>query len=95
MPTIRFVKDYPEIVVESGANLMTTLLHAGLPVASSCHGEGVCGKCRVQILEHPENLSKLSTLEEILRARLGVLRPYRISCQTEVLGDVLVDTGYW
>ena len=95
MPTIRFAKKFPEIQVQDGAILMDELLLAGLPVASSCHGDGVCGKCRVQILEGAENLSQVQELERMLRERLKVPSGYRISCQTKIHGDILIDTTYW
>lgn len=95
MPAIRFVKNRPEIVVESGTVLMKALLEAGLPVASSCHGDGICGKCRIIIVEGAENLSQVNALEQMLRDRLRVPREYRISCQTQVLGDILIDASYW
>lgn len=95
MPTIRFVKNLPEIQVEVGAPLMATLLAAGLPVASSCHGDGVCAKCRVQVVSGMENLSAIEPLERILKDRLKISTNQRISCQTRIHGDILIDTSYW
>lgn len=95
MPVIRFVKNLPEITVEAGANLMKSLLAAGLPVASSCNGDGVCAKCRIEIVEGAENLSPIGPLEQMLRDRLRIAKGVRISCQTVVLGDVRVDATYW
>lgn len=95
MPYIRFAKNFPEILVADGANLMDELLLAGLPVASSCHGDGVCGKCRIRILSGVENLSPIAELERMLRDRLKVPPDFRISCQTRVHGDVLIDATYW
>lgn len=95
MPVIRFVKDKPDIVVEKGAFLMKSLLDAGLPVASSCHGDGVCAKCRIIIVEGSENLSPVNSVEQMLRDRLKIPREMRISCQTQVLGDIRVDASYW
>jgi 2Fe-2S ferredoxin len=95
MPFIRFVKKIPELSVTMGANLMDELLLAGLPVASSCHGDGICAKCRVRVVSGAENLSKIGAIEEIVRDRLKIPREYRVSCQTQVLGDVVIDTSYW
>lgn len=95
MPRIRFAKNFPELQVADGAVLMDVLLAAGLPVASSCHGDGICGKCRIRILEGAENLSKIEELERMLRDRLKVPSEYRISCQTKIHGDILIDTTYW
>ena len=95
MPVIRFAKNFPERTVATGANLMEELLLAGLPVASSCHGDGICGKCRVRVIAGAENLSKIGSLEQLVRDRLKVPKEFRISCQTQVLGDIEVDTTYW
>ncbi len=74
---------------------MKALLAAGLPVASSCQGDGICAKCRIQIVEGAENLSPPNPREQILRDRLRIAREYRISCQTTVLGDIKIDASYW
>jgi 2Fe-2S ferredoxin len=95
MPNIRFLKNRDPLTVEAGANLMKSLLEAGLPVASSCHGDGICAKCRIQIIEGAENLSQVNPREQMLRDRLRIAREYRISCQTLVLGDITVDATYW
>jgi 2Fe-2S ferredoxin len=95
MPVISFLKDRPPITVESGSGLMKALLAAGLPVASSCQGDGICAKCRIQIVEGAENLSPPNPREQILRDRLRIPREYRISCQTTVLGDIKIDASYW
>ena len=74
---------------------MQALLSAGLPVASSCHGDGVCAKCRVQVVAGLENLSKIENLEQNLIDRNRLSPDKRIACQTRVFGDVTVDTAYW
>jgi 2Fe-2S ferredoxin len=95
MPTIRFVKNRPSIDVQEGANLMRSLLDAHLPVASSCHGDGICGRCRILVVEGADNLSPVNAAEEILRDRLKIPAGVRISCQTQIFGDIVVDTTYW
>jgi ferredoxin, 2Fe-2S len=95
MPKIRFIKDRPEIEVHAGANLMQALLNSGLPVASSCHGDGVCSKCRIKIISGMQNLSTPNDTELILKEQNNIGKEFRISCQTEVLDDVTVDAGYW
>ena len=85
----------PEIEVPVGSNLMQALLDAGLPVASSCRGEGVCAKCRVEIVSGVRNLGPENELEKFLRERHSIEREIRVSCQVTVLGDIVVDTTYW
>ncbi len=101
MPKISFVKKIPPIEVPPGANLMRSLLDAGLPVASSCGGEGICGKCRVRVLpgasrpSDPEGLTPIEDKERFLIGRYNIEAGTRISCQAQVLHDVTVDTSYW
>jgi len=93
MPTISFVKPRPSIEVPSGKNLMQALLEAGLPVASSCRGDGVCGKCRIQIVSG--TLAPESDLEKFLRERHSIPPGFRVSCQVAVTDDLVVDATYW
>ncbi|MBS1968721.1 MAG: (2Fe-2S)-binding protein [Bdellovibrionales bacterium] len=95
MPTIRFKKNRPPIEVPVGAVLMRSLLDAGLPVASSCNSDGVCAKCGIRIVEGMENLSEPNATELFLKEKNNIRAGFRISCQTQVLGDVTVDAGYW
>lgn len=74
---------------------MRSLLDAGLPVASSCNSDGVCAKCGIRIVEGMENLSAPNTTEIFLKEKNGIRDGFRISCQTQVLGDITVDAGYW
>ena len=96
MPKIRFSADkYPEFEVTEGALLMKILLDNNIPVASSCHGDGICGKCKVKVISGEENLSAVQELEKTLCERLKIQTPNRISCQTLVMGDIEIDTTYW
>jgi 2Fe-2S ferredoxin len=95
MPKIEFVKNRPPLEVPYGANLMRSLQAADIPVASSCDGDGVCVKCRLQIVEGAQNLSPENDLEQFLREQHDIPKNERVSCQTEVRGDVKVNAGYW
>lgn len=95
MPEISFAKNRAPVQVELGANLMQALLASGLPVASSCNGDGVCAKCRINILRGAENLSPENDTEIFLKEKNKLTSAQRISCQTQVLGDVQVDATYW
>lgn len=95
MPFIHFKKNKPSLEVAVGAFLMRSLLDAGLPVASSCNGDGVCAKCGVRIIEGMEHLTPPNPTELFLKEKNNIRSDIRISCQTKVLGDIVVDTGYW
>ncbi len=95
MPKISFAKPRAEIEVAVGANLMEALLKGNVPVASSCGGEGVCTKCLIKIIDGKDNLSSPNETEKDLREIHDIARNERVSCQTQVLGDIKVDTTYW
>ncbi len=95
MPTVSIKKTQKSFQIEKGSNLMKSLLENGRPVASSCNGDGVCAKCRIQILSGSENLSAPNETELFLREKFQLKANERISCQTEILGDITVDATYW
>lgn len=96
MPFIRFSKgNRPPLEVETGANLMRALLAAGIPVASSCHGDGVCAKCRLEVTAGSEALAAPNETEAFLKERFQLKKETRISCQVEVRADLTVDATYW
>lgn len=74
---------------------MQALLAGGLPVASSCRGDGVCAKCRIEIVDGKKNLSPENEREAFLREQHSIPKSQRVSCQTQVLGDITVTTSYW
>ncbi len=95
VPTIKFLKNRAAIEVKNGTNLMQGLLDHGIPVASSCRGDAVCGKCWVKVLQGGANLSNVNG-DEIRLQTINKLPPNaRISCQVEVHGDITLDTPYW
>lgn len=72
---------------------MQVLLAAGIPVASSCHGDGVCAKCRLQITSG--KVSSPNETEKFLSERFQLKPETRISCQIQVLSDLTIDATYW
>jgi 2Fe-2S ferredoxin len=75
---------------------MEALLAMGLPVASSCRGDGVCTKCRLRVRELEDGaVSKITAFEHGLLDRIAADEDERISCQTEVHGLIEVDADYW
>lgn len=93
---IRFTKpQLKPIEVPAGSNLMKALDDAGIPVASSCGGQGVCTKCLVKVIEGKENLSAKNDLENDMQEIHEFDRNQRMSCQVEVNGDIQIDTDYW
>ncbi len=95
MPRITFVKNKAPIDIPEGIVLMEALLAHGIPVASSCKGDGICGKCRMRIIEGVEHLASKSAAEIAVLEKNQANVGERLSCQIQVLKDLKVDTGYW
>ena len=74
---------------------MQSLHRNNIPVGSSCGGEGICSKCALNIISGLENLSEKSEPENQLSIKFGFSKDQRISCQTQVYGDVIIDADYW
>jgi ferredoxin, 2Fe-2S len=95
MPKISFTKGRPSVEVEAGANLMKSLLANQVPVASSCKGQLICGKCVLHVANGAENLSPATGEERELMEVKDVPRNHRCACNASVEGDITVDAPYW
>lgn len=81
--------------VSKGENLFHSLRNQQIALASSCKGDGICGKCVVQIIKGAENLSPITDLERKLHEKYQLKSDQRIACQCEVHGDIEIRTTYW
>ncbi len=92
MPKIQLPQKNLALPVADGDNLMQALLIGGVPVASSCLGEGICGKCRLQVIGRTNKPSALET-ETLKRNQAEISE--RLSCQLVVSDDLVVTSTYW
>lgn len=95
LPKLRFAKNQKVLEATSGSNLMKCLLDNNIPVASSCGGDGVCGKCQIQVVEGMQNLNQENETELFLRERYKTSKETRFACQCEIQGDLVLDAKYW
>lgn len=92
--------------IDAGINLHQGLngFGAGLNKVLNCHGLGQCGTCRVLITKGMENASPMGTMEWLKfrvplpdpmapLAFVGHEQTMRLACQTNVNGDIEVETG--
>lgn len=102
MPVVNFVNEKKQVQVQEGANLRRAALDAGIPIypgihkVLNCHGLSQCAACRVLITKGMENASQMGMMES-LRLKwsfvyIGNEDSMRLSCQTQVNGDMDVVT---
>lgn len=74
----------------AGMNLMTLLVRSGYELNNACGGRGVCGKCKVRILDGAE--SELSKTEKLFLTPEEQRQGIRLSCMVRVRQDMKVET---
>ncbi len=79
------------VPARSGDRIYERLRAAQVPLASSCDGSAICGRCRVQV-EGPVDPPGPAELEVLDKQGH---QQGRLACCTRVRGDVTVSTTYW
>ena len=77
-----------EVEVEPGKTILQIALDSGIPMEHACGGNGFCTTCMCKVQQGMENLSPRNDREE----NMGIMEdPDRLSCQSDVRGDVTVE----
>lgn len=87
-----------DVELTGRGNVMVRCLAAGLPVASSCSGQGACGRCVMEILEGAAALSRPSIRECRVLRRNGYPEGARLSCRCRIVDPeptIIVRASYW
>jgi len=70
----------------SGKTLLSCAIEMGVQISHVCGGDGACGTCRIEVMEGWSYLTP-PTPDETYKE---IEPPYRLSCQSKLLGDVIV-----
>lgn len=81
------------IKVQQGENLFEAAKKHGIGIASSCGGRGLCGKCKVIVLEGTECLAGETNSDHIFLSKEGMAKGYRLSCRCVLTtpGNIVVE----
>jgi uncharacterized 2Fe-2S/4Fe-4S cluster protein (DUF4445 family) len=84
-----------------GTPVLTAARTLGVDIDSVCGGRAICGRCQVTIGEgefakhgirsSADHLSAFSKVEERYDEKRGLQPGRRLSCQTQILGDAVID----
>jgi uncharacterized 2Fe-2S/4Fe-4S cluster protein (DUF4445 family) len=80
------IADGRTIPAGAGESIYEALRHNGIYLVASCGGKGVCGKCRVKIIEGRSRIEETGRLKKKDRAENIVL-----ACQTFPEEDILIE----
>jgi len=78
-----------------GQTIYDVLRKNDVPIGSSCNGEAVCVKCKVQVLEGMDRLDSPNKKEAQVQAAYSFADNERLACQARIFGDVTISTLYW
>jgi uncharacterized 2Fe-2S/4Fe-4S cluster protein (DUF4445 family) len=84
---ITFLPDEKSVEVEPGITLIEAAEKAGIHINSLCGGEGVCGRCRVKLINGKMRADKHSIS---LLSKEEIMKGYVLACQTRVDSDMEV-----
>lgn len=84
---VLFKPDEKEVSLEDGANLLKAAHQAGIYLNSECGGEGVCGRCKVQIVEG--FVEKKSSFMTFL-TKDEIQKGYVLACQTDIHSNLVI-----
>ncbi len=95
MPIVTFVPLKKSKTIKAGATLLAAANQSEVPIGQSCSGDGICGWCRVKVIEGAESLAQPKELERKLMKVYKFGKDERAACLAVVRGDVAVTTSYW
>jgi uncharacterized 2Fe-2S/4Fe-4S cluster protein (DUF4445 family) len=87
MKKVTFLPDQKDVEVDEGVTLFEAAEQAGVYLNSLCGGEGVCGKCRVQVTTGKAKADKHSIA---FFSKEEIQNGYVLACQTPVKDDLEV-----
>ena len=93
MPKIQFRPSDTWVDVAAGTRLIDAIRSAGLPIASPCGDDLICGKCGVRILKGA--VAREAAVERDAKARNLVAPEQRLACAIRVRDDLVISADYW
>lgn len=80
------------VEVPAEQDLWSGLRQAGVPIASACEGEGICGRCALS-MEGP--VPEASEAERRCLIQQGVAPGLRLACCVRSPGPLRLHAPYW
>jgi len=92
---VRFVPLGLEGTAHENETILDVARRASAPIGNACGGTGVCGRCRVTVLEGRDEMSPPTWMEKRDRETRPMEPNERLACQAVPHGPVSVTASYW
>jgi len=79
------------IEVDEKTDLLQALTKKGMSIRSDCGGHASCSTCIIKIVSGEEYTSAPGFIEIQLLGNVFHITKERLSCQTKITGDVVID----
>ena len=89
MPRVAFMPSGKAAMVKEGSTILAAARRAGVEIPASCGSKGICGKCRVRVLEGTVDAS---VGHEHALSSAEIQSGWRLACIAKVHGDVIIET---
>ena len=87
MASIHVWPDEIDVAFDPEANLLTTLVDAGIPIDHLCGGRARCSTCRVFVSDGLDHVSDRNPAEAEMATKLDFPDAVRLACQATMLGS--------
>jgi ferredoxin len=91
MPAITFQPLEVTVTVAPGTTILQAAEQHKIFLRHVCGGNAICATCRCKVLAGAERLSEMARHEQKRLKELYAPKEVRLSCQAQVLGDVVVE----
>lgn len=90
--TLNFVKENKIVSADYDTTIKSVADENGICLASHCGGAGVCGACRVKILQG--SVSDVTQTEKQFLSEQELKAGFRLACKARVQGDLVIENSF-
>jgi uncharacterized 2Fe-2S/4Fe-4S cluster protein (DUF4445 family) len=91
VPSVTYLPSGIKIQCDAGDTVFGVASMAKIPITTACGAKATCGLCRVKIVSGEAHLSPINDAEKKHLGNVYFITKMRLSCQTRVAGDVVVE----
>ena len=89
MATLKVLNEKNISDINIGTTILEALIDNGIYINNACNGKGVCGKCKIRVVDG--EVSTLTETELKFLSKDEVDNNVRLACMTKLRGDTLIE----